>query len=71
MGKERQYDPQLVSLRELFEEHENGTIFLCSVCGAALTLITSHVEVREKGQHPGLYCPVDHHHVFRMFNLRR
>lgn len=57
------------SLVALFEEHPKGVVFTCPNCGTDLQVALSKEEALEKQLHPGIYCPVDPSHVWRMFNL--
>jgi hypothetical protein len=65
----RVFDNSHESLVALFEEHPKGVVFTCPKCGVDLQVALSKEEALEKKVHPGVYCPIDPSHVWRMFNL--
>jgi len=64
------FDGSFESLNELFRLHPVGTKFLCPACGVELVVALSWEEAGKLQVHPGVYCPTDPKHVFRMFNIR-
>ncbi len=64
------YENSIEMLNKLVELHPKGVEFLCPVCGATLIVILTNEEAQKWEKHPGIYCPKDSKHVWRMFNLR-
>jgi hypothetical protein len=71
MSDKRVFDGSFESLNDLFSLHPQGVKFLCPVCQTELIVALSWEEGANKGVHPGVYCPKNEKHVFRMMEFRR
>jgi hypothetical protein len=65
------FDGSFESLNLLFKLHPQGVAFHCPICDSRLTVATTWEDARNQSVHPGVYCPVDSSHVYRMFNIKR
>lgn len=67
----RTFDGSFESVNELFKLHPQGIAFYCPVCGDEVTVILNWEEARQHDTHPGVFCPRNKGHVYRLFNLKR
>ena len=65
------YENTVEILNLMFSDARKETNLLCPKCSAILIIITDWPEAKEKGRHPGVYCPKDSGHVVRLFNIER
>ncbi len=65
------FDGSFESVNMLFRLHPQGTVFCCPVCGSPLTVALTWEQAREQNIHPGVFCPTNSEHVYRLFNIKR
>jgi hypothetical protein len=63
------FNPENHNFKKIKELHANGYELLCPKCKATLVIALTLYEAKEKGVHPGMYCPTNPQHVHMTVSL--